>query len=177
MEKRDTLAVVDDRCFYNLLAQTDSVEYEDSNFTELTLASLLTQAERLKYTHVWVVPGTELSRKLSAVCDVERWELSSISKKGRYSFLSARRPGQRHEENIYVGFPEFSGWPWSGDDDPKVLLKTIIWLENALGLPLQWTAPHMSLAYVRKMNESRWSWLAPLTLDLEKETPGFSYDQ
>lgn len=170
MQIRDTLAVVDDRDFYQGVARVPHGPIK-------TLAELFECAEELRLTHIWVVPGTGISALLSQVQDYPTlWKIDAIQKRNRYSFLSARRPGARHEESIFVGFPEFSAWPWEGDSDPIFLLKTVFWLEDALGLPLEWTAPHMSMQYVRKLNESRWSWLAPLTVDLEKETPGFSYD-
>lgn len=175
MDIRSTLAVVDDHFFYYRIGGC----IQHFGF-QGGLHELLEEVERTIFTHVWVVPGTSISTLLSRDMNpLQTWILSPIyqnSREQRYSFLSARRPGARHEESIYIGFPEFSSWLWEGDSDPLILLKTVTWLEDALGLPLEWTAPHMSMQYVRKLNESRWSWLAPLTLDLEKETPGFSYD-
>lgn len=168
MQTRPTLAVVDDSHFY---ANRQSYFNAIPHGFILRLTNLLDMMEQLGLTHVWIVAGTELHLRLAGAKMADGWIVNGIGEKA-YSFLSARHEGQRHEDNIYVGFPEFSGWPWKNDDNSKTLLATLTYLEDALGLPLEWTAPHMTLEYVKKLNLHRWSWWQPLRVDLEEKTTG-----
>lgn len=168
MNTRDTLAVVDTHCFYR---GRDWWSHGGIG----SLGDLLKLAENASLTHVWVVSGTLLN---CSVPGCPGWEISAIyqnKKQERYNFLRARRAGQRHEDNIYISFPEFSWWPWEGDSNPKVLLATIANLEDGLGLPLEWTPPHMSQVYTLKQNDAHRHWLKAPTIDLEQH--GFTYGQ
>lgn len=172
MQTRRTLAVLDDSWFY--VGAGVCVDYSECR----DLGELLELAEELSLTHIWLVPGSDVSRNCSEVEELAGWNITPIyqdnKKKERYSYVAARRNEKRYEDMIYVGFNDFPRWPLqSSGSDPRQLLRTINWLENILGLPLEWTPAHMSMAYVKKMNASRWPWLAPMTLDLEEK--GFSY--
>lgn len=168
MEARKTLAVVD---AHNMIRGEDWWTHGI-----VTLPELLDQAEKNELTHVWICARTDLSRVCSVPRECTGWQIDAIyqdKKQKRYNFLRARRPGQRHEENIYVSFPEYSWWPWEGDDNPKVLLATVASLEEGLQLPLEWSPAHMSLEYTKIQNNAHRFWLKAPTIDLEQH--GFTY--
>lgn len=172
LQTRPTLAVVDDFYFYaNRQSYFNAIPHTWIG----SLAELLDLMEQGQFTHVWAVPGTEIAKLAGDGCG-DGWIIKRIGEKAA-SFLSIRREGQRHEDARYVAFPEWSGWPWRDDNNAKTLLATITYLEDALGMPLEWSAAHMSLQYVRKINLSRWDWWAPLTTNLEAGTSHFSYEK
>ena len=164
IQTRRTLATMDDRFFYcGAGVAIQHMPIDD-------IAGLLEEAETADFTHVWIVPATELSAMFKEpVKRLEGWDIVSIP-----GYLSARREGARYEDSIQIGFTEWSRWPWKvSSSTAKGLLQTITYLENALQMPVEWTPAHMAMAYVRRENEKRWSWLSPMTLDLEEK--GFSY--
>lgn len=172
LQTRSTLAVMDDHYFYaNRQSYFNAVPHEPIE----TCADLFDLIEESGFTHVWIVPETKLSQ-FAGDYQGNEWLTKGIGGE-TWSFVSIRREGQRHEDARYVAFPEFSGWPWREDSNPKTLLATLTYLEDALGMPLEWSAAHMSLQYVRKLNLERWGWWQPLTTDLEQGTPGFSYEK
>lgn len=170
METRLTLAVVDDTHIYRMGAKL-------AHAGDMDLAELLTIAQDLQIKNIWVVTGTQISRECSVPGELPGWNITATydgTKQEHYSYISARRNDQRHDDHVEIGFPEFSRWPWkTSSSRAKSLLATVLYLEDALGFPLAWTPAHASLDYIRKMNEARWSWLEPMTLDLESK--GFSY--
>lgn len=167
MNTRETLAVADDNYFYTASKRIPMPIQAD-------LVTLLPTIEHQGFTHVWLVPGTGLSRGCSEIQEtMPEWDISATYSpdKTHYSYVSAHRPGQRN--HIQIGFTEYSRWPWRGDDKPKTLYATIAYLEDATQLPVEWTPAHISLEYIKKLNAGHWSWWQPMTVDLESK--GFSY--
>jgi hypothetical protein len=167
MDTRLDLMVVDDRHLYRVGAKLAHAG------PGMDLAELLTIAQDLHVKNVWVVSGTRISQECSVPGEWPGWNITptyaSATTKDSYSYLSARRNEQRHEDHVEVGFPEFSRWPWkTSSGTARGLLATVAYLEDALALPLAWTPAHMSLECLRKQNEARWSWLEPMTLDIEE---------
>lgn len=172
IEIRETLAVVDDFQFYcvkNLKGKTVGHDRD-------CLSGLLEVAEMHGWSHVWVMPGTDLTNRCGHTRELEGWNIVSIMSKLGVEFLSARRNEARADSMIYVCFVGHSRWPWEGKlPDAKTLIQTVAMNENALGEPLEWTPAHMSMRVVRRLNQSRWSWWEPMTLDLEKPEYGLNY--
>lgn len=163
---RNTLAVIDDTHFY--------IVGRKWQHTVTGLASLLEQAETAKLTHVWIVKNSQLSHDCSVSAHPNGWSVRTMQTGQRVAYCSAIRSGAAFEMRIQIGFSEYAPWPWDGCESPKTLLATLAYLEEALQLPLEWTPAHMAIDVIRQQNAERWSWLAPMTMDLEK-APGFRY--
>lgn len=165
MQTRDTLAVVDDTCFY-----TCGRKWAHEPIDCLSTLAEMAQAAGLK--HIWVVVGTGVSKLANDpfigydATGAGDWNVTGIGQDA-LAYLSVRRGNQRFEDHIEIGFPEWSRWPWRGDTDPGTLLATLAYLEDALGFPVAWTPAWMSLELFKRLNANRYGWLEPLTMDLE----------
>lgn len=170
MQIRNTLAIVDDQFIYTA-HKKDAHEF-------VTLQELLLMAEKRNFTHLWIVAETDLSRTASVFDGTPTgWKCIGMEKKSekRWQYAAYRRENDRYEKSIKIGFPEWAGWPWEGDQKSSVLFATIAYIEDELGIPVEWSLAHMSLDYLRKKNEKRWWWLTPVTTELERH--GFKYDE
>src|SRR5581483_2564401 len=162
MEIRDTLAVVDDHAFYaRTVRQAHSVQ---------SLAGILECAEARHWSHVWVVPGTQLSQICSVPGELPGWSMATIGQ-DRYRYLSARRVEARHDSRIQIGFAEWldSAWPWKKVRTPRDLFYTVAYLEHMLNLPVEWTPARVGLEYIRGNHQKSWDWFQPLKTNLEEE--------
>lgn len=166
---RNTLAVIDDQHFLSIGGKKPHGKIS-------TLENLIYWARSYKFSHVWVVPGclSDIGgRQGIEEAKAQGWNIISIGK-DRISFMSARRNDETHESMTYIGFVEYSRWPWKATgNDAAGLLRTIARLETALMLEIEWTPAHMAMEVGRQKNANRWWWLQPMTFDLEAK--GFSY--
>lgn len=167
METRSTLAVMDDSYFYTM-GRKIPVSHQAAD-----LADLFAMCQAQHFTHVWVVAGTKLSERCSCYQEgmkVPEWRNTLIMPgKNHAAYCSTIRDGQRAEQRLQVAFAAYIPWPWTGKDNPRTLLATLLLLEDALHLPLEWTAAHMALDVVKAKNVSRWDWFQALKMDLEGE--------
>lgn len=170
MQTRSTLAVIDDRHLY-----TVGHRYEHEPIERLE--RLLTMAKEFNVTHIWILEKSQLSATLSGLNgQYQGWDVRAMKSGGHIGYLSALWGHERGDQRIMVGFAEYAPWPWYMASNPKTLLATIAYLEDALGgLPIEWTPAHMALDFVKSKNLERWDWFSRLTLDLEKEDKDFSY--
>lgn len=192
---RDSLAVVDDTSFYWYSTDEESyMRYKHGGIS--SLEGLLAMSKRCGFTHVWAVAGSLLADSFN----LPEWKQVSAEwnmvAPPTTSFLSARQARETNEDMLYVGFPrpvfskrlgrtlqQYLSWPWDGVEKPKVLLDTVINLEAALNLPLQWTPASMGLDFIRDVSARNWSWWQPMRTDLEEHyqisegVKTFLYDQ
>jgi hypothetical protein len=163
------VAVIDD-------AQLTSAKMERVRLSEsiANLGDLARQALAANVSHVWALPGTQLSQTVDKNFILgagKEWDVFAS-----YSRLEEDRPmfariwrkntSGREGRTIYVGFPEWGTWPWKCPDVVS-LLATLTYTESALGLPVVWSSGHMALDLLKALNlEKRASWLSPLTTDL-----------
>lgn len=166
IDTRSSLAVVDDDYFY-----TVGKRYAHGQIS--TLADLVKACGAAGITHPWVLSGS----RLSAFCsDVKDKPLYTLEGNGKIAYTSVVPDGGDLQDAIKIAFPQWGAWPWLGKDNVKTLLATVAMTEKTLGIPLEWSSGHMALDYVKYRNAARWSWLAPLTIDLTQATPdGFRY--
>lgn len=169
MNTRKTLVVVDDSRFY---AVRDKIVTRDHRVA--SLADLLEQSEKFGFTHVWIVAGSGLSRACMSAPDPSGWSIRAMRTSKGLAYCSAIRLQDSQEKRIQIAVTERLPWPFEGRDNPKTLLATLAYLEDALGLPIEWTPGHMAIEVIRQKNASRWSWLAPMVTNLEDDS-GFKY--
>lgn len=165
METRNTLAVVDDTHFY-----TVGKKWEH---TASTLAGLLEQAEQFRLSHVWIVSKTRLSTVCGMTGQPGGWSIREMRTRKKLAYCSAIRENSTLDKRIQIAVVENTPWPWTGCESPKTLIATLAYLEDTLKLPIEWTPGHMAIEVLRQKNAIRWSWLAPMTTNLEQH--GFEY--
>lgn len=166
MKTRTTLAVVDDQQFYTVGRKWE--------YSATSLASLLEAAESGQLTHVWLLAGSGLSRACMSAPDPVGWSIRAMRTSKGLAYCSAIRLQDSQEKRIQIAVTERLPWPFEGRDNPKTLLATLAYLEDALGMPVEWTPAHMAISVIRQKNASRWTWLAPMITNLEDES-GFKY--
>lgn len=170
METRETLAVGDDLHFYTFQRKIEHGPID-------TIKSLLEEAEKEGITHLWLMPNTEISRRLSSPGEnPQGWNIVFGYSGLQINYISARRDEKRHEDRIQIGFTDnhLTYWPWE-PDSARTLLATITYLENFLKMPIEWTPAHMALECLKIQNYGRWDWLRPMKLDLEEIFAPFQY--
>lgn len=165
MDTRSTLAVVDDRNFY-------IVGKKWAHMAE-SLPDLLERAEEARLSHIWIVKDCQLSRACGSAVDPAGWSFRAMRPRKGLAYCSAIRPNAGLDKRIQIGLAGNISWPWADVESPRTLLATLAYLEDSLKLPLEWTPAHVAIDVIRQKNASRWSWLAPMTMNLE--TGGFRY--
>lgn len=171
MQIYNDLAVVDDLQFI----QTRQTYPHEAN----TLRGVLEAAETHGFGHVWITPGSELSRACSDPGnDLTGWSSAASycdpKARDKYNYVSARRVEKRHEDRIQVGMSEWHYWPWTVDR-PRTLLGTVTYLQNNLGVPIEWSPAHVGLDFIRLKQGHNWSWFQPCKIDLEDCYEAFQY--
>lgn len=171
MQLYDGLAVVDDLQFVQVGRTYPHQAYD--------LKGLLEASEALALDRVWIVPGSKLSTACSDVAaNLDGWSTAASycdpKARDRYNYVSARRVEKRHEDRIQVGLSEWHYWPWKVDR-PRTLLGTVTYLQNGLGVPVEWSPAHVGLDFLRLKNQQTWQWFTPLKINIEEQWPGFKY--
>ena len=171
MQLYDGLAVADDTHFI----QPGQIYPHQAR----DLRGLLEAAEALALDHVWICPGTQLSTSCSDVgADLDGWSIAASytdpKARDHYNYVSARRLEKRHEDRIQIGLSEWHYWPWT-INRPRDLLATITYLQNDLGVPVEWSPAHVGLDFLRLKHQQTWSWFQPCSIDLEEKIPNFLY--
>jgi len=135
----------------------------------------------------WIVPGSELSmragRGLTAIssCDGAIGVRDSSNKDGSVNFLHMWRTSGSFVDRrtIKVGFPEHDArWGWDQLTDPGILLRAILYLQDALEIEIDWSPGHVSRDIIQLRNiGTRVGWLRDASLpDLMKDTRNFAKD-
>jgi hypothetical protein len=154
----------------------------------INLFDILNLADVHQVNTFWIVPGSELSmragRGLGAIspCDANVVGIrASQNKNGSPNFLHMWRTSGSFVDRrtIKVGFPEHDDrWPWVDITDPSILLRTVLYLQDALECEIEWSPGHTSRSIIQKLNTGqREQWLRAAALpDVMKDTKNFAKD-
>lgn len=171
MKTRDNLAALDDHCIIRMKnGKIERIEHAGNMGTPDVLAL----AEKIGLTHIWIMPGTEVSTSCSdPQPELEGWNAVAgwlhPEKKDAVNYVSARRDNKRHEDRIQICIPEWSvSWPTKELKTGKQLLAMISYAEDAIGQLLEWTPASTVLSYFKEQNRDRWSWLSRCGWDFDE---------
>ena len=162
MNIRPTLAIVDNKFFYTLAGKLPHQPIA-------SLTALLWEISKTEFTHVWIVAGCQMSRdsQRPGWLACSQWD-TKANDENKPAFIRGWKLDGTGE-TFYVGIPEFYDYPWQGCESVKTLLATIVYIENVIGLNLEWGVGHMSLEFYKKKNINRYSWLTPCRFDFQAQ--------
>lgn len=170
MQTRDNLAVIDDGYFYTVGRKWAHGPID-------RIERLLTEGKEQGLSHIWILEKSRLSALLGGLgTEYQGWDVLTMPSQDHIGYCSGIRGRDGYDKRIQVGFAEWAPWPWYGANNPKILLATLAYLEDALGVPVEWTPAHVGLDFVKSKNLDRWEWLSQMPIDLEKGT-GFKHNQ
>lgn len=169
MALTSTLAVLDDAGMltYSYATKQYGSFPTGSIFQIGSLSDLLCIAHALEIDTLWIMPGSDLSRRAKAITD------SSVDQ-ALSGYHSKKRDGtprfqlvwnnnqERNHKSVKLAWPEHdSRWPWSSCSDASTLLKSILYLQDALESDISWSPGHVGQQLMLSMNEKHPAWLAP----------------
>src|SRR5260221_164987 len=116
-----------------------------------------------KITHIWPMPDIEMY--MGHGDDYNVFATYEDDENTRPMFARVYRKGTYGE--VKIGFPGRGRWEWQ-IDAPTDILASITYLEEVLGVPVEWSPGHMGTELVIHLNrtERRQAWVRECTIDL-----------
>src|SRR5258708_4408584 len=131
-----------------------------------SLTDLLIFAHAMEIDTLWLTPGSALSLHARMLVETEH-NLEIIGSKkrdGTPRFLLVWVKGD-NKKAVKLAWPEHdSRWPWATCTDASTLLKSILYLQDALEAEISWSPGHAGQQLMLAMNEKHPAWLAPVEL-------------
>lgn len=137
-------------------------------FDVCSLTNIVTLCHKLAIDTLWIVPGCDLSRHakqllVTAGEDITIYNKSCTSDGTPRFLLLGRKEGNK--KSIKLAFPEWdSRWPWARCTDGYTLLKSILYLQDALQHEIAWGPGWVGQDIIKELNAKHPNWLAPVEL-------------
>lgn len=149
--------------------------------TPESIADVCNLANTHSLTHVWIMPGTKLSEKVTrdfVEVPGDTWDTftsytgdDKTPQEKRFPMFSRiwrKNTSGQYGRTVKIGYPWRGSWNWR-IDSPVTMLATIDYLERTLQVPCEWSPGHMFMELVRLLNKTanRQSWLRESTIELK----------
>lgn len=128
-----------------------------------TLAELYAMAAGLEIANLWIAPGSRLSQ--------DAYQLLMTAPRDMAMDMSTARGGIprfvliKGSPSVKIAWPEWDDrWPWRRCCDAPTLLKSLLYLQDALEVKVEWSPGHTGQALMEQCNEKHPNWLAPVEL-------------
>lgn len=141
------------------------------------VGDICTLANQQNITHIWLAPGSHLSRSADQLLSStpDEWDtfFSNSEQDGSgfpmFGRVWLKGASDKEGRTVKIGFPEHGRWEWDEEKNALNLLGAIHYLQSELQIPVEWSAGHMATEQVKMLNRraKRQEWTREATIDLK----------
>src|SRR5258708_7895044 len=161
-----TLGVLDDTTLVTYSYDAKHYSHFEGGYSIGSHKDLMLLGHALEIDSLFIVPGFALSLHARMLVETEHSleVIGSKKRDGTPRFLLVWAKGE-NKKAVKLAFPEHdSRWPWATCTDASTLLKSILYLQDALEAEIAWSPGHAGQQLMLSMNEKHADWLAPVEL-------------